>query len=186
MSRGAVLIVPSGRDIEVTAALDQALAAQLPHPECGSRKPRSNYLILVITGVDPGDRGRPRRSVPKSTCWPTVGGQADSRVDTWTSRRPPTPAAVSPRPVPCLPQRPSPVRTQVRVPGAVATGVRRARSGGTRRSGRQGGGIPRGGRSGGHVWPVVTAGERARRDLPNLCTSLGTTRRPVDRGHRYE
>ena len=44
--------------------------------------------------------------------------------------------------------------------------------------------VPRGGRRGGRAGPVVTTGERARRDLPNLCTSLGTTRRPVDRGHR--
>jgi hypothetical protein len=31
-------------------------------------KPRSISLILVITGVDPGDRARPRRSAPESTC----------------------------------------------------------------------------------------------------------------------
>jgi hypothetical protein len=139
-------------------------------------KARSLSLIFVITGVEAGDRGRSRRSDAKSTCWPTVGGQGCSCVDTWTSRRFCTPVAVSPPPVPRFPQaRPQSVPRCDSGPAGPA--LRRRETAGQ-------GDVERDPSSRATLRllrVVVTAGEQAERDLPSLCTSLGTTRRPVDR-----
>src|SRR3954454_429728 len=89
------------------------LQARGPHPDWGSRKLRDNSFILVITAVDPGDDGPPRRSGPESTCWRIVGGEASPVVDTWTSRRPCTWRPCRPRAVPRPPPAPSPARPQV-------------------------------------------------------------------------
>jgi hypothetical protein len=76
--------------------------AQRPHPECGSRILRDNSLILVITGVEAGDRTPSCCSGPESACWFIVGGQRFPVVDTWTRRRLCTGVAVSPPPVPAV------------------------------------------------------------------------------------
>ena len=80
-----------------------ALGAQRPHPECGSRILRDNSLILVITGVEAGERAPSRRSAGEWPCWPVVGGQRLPVVDTWTDRRLCTVTVAGPRPVPCPP-----------------------------------------------------------------------------------
>jgi hypothetical protein len=84
------------------ARLPERSPAQRPHPEWGSRILRDNSLILVITGVEAGDGASLGCSGPESTCWPTVGGQRRSVVDTWTSRRLCTGVRRRPPPVPVL------------------------------------------------------------------------------------
>src|SRR6476620_10269669 len=131
---GAVLIVPAAVPPGETPSLDERspaplgscisallsswrhLGAELPHPECGSRIHRDNSLILVITGVEAGERAPSPRSGAESPCWPIVGGQRLPVVDTWTNRRLCTGVAVSPPRVPCLsPHRPQVVcRTSAR------------------------------------------------------------------------
>src|SRR4051812_34705332 len=58
----ALLIVPGAVARGETPARRSPLHAQLPHPDWGSRILRDNSFILVITGVEPGDRGPFRRS----------------------------------------------------------------------------------------------------------------------------
>jgi len=76
------------------------LGPQLPHPECGSRNSRDNSLILVITGVEAGERPPSPRSGSEWPCWPAVGGRRPPVVDTWTNRPLCTEVIVSP---PCVP-----------------------------------------------------------------------------------
>jgi len=157
-----------------------------PHPDWGSRKPRDISFILVITGVEAGENPRPRRSATRSTCWPVVGGRPRPVVDTWTSRRPCTRRRRRPRPVPCLPPvRPQAVRRR-------STGRRRPHQGFCKTAGqrpelhRTASTVPAacaraaGGRSG-EQCASVTRREPVRTRIPNLCTSLGTTSRRVDR-----
>lgn len=136
------------------------LPAGRPHPECGSRTPRENSLILVITGVEPGDRGRPRRSGPESTCGPAVRGDRAAVVDTWTTGPSSTVPRRRPRPVPLPPT----VRPQAipRRAGATWTAA--------------GAEVPRGGRSRwstGFSTPVDSRGGRAGRSHPLGCTRTG-------------
>jgi hypothetical protein len=88
--------------------LQKRCPEHVPHPECGSRTSWNKSLILVITGVEAGDRGSSCRWRPRCPCWPTVGGQRIVGVDTWTTRRLYTDGGVSPLPLPRLP----PVRPQ--------------------------------------------------------------------------
>ena len=74
-----------------------------PHPDWGSRILRDNSLILVITGVEAGDRSPSRRSVPDRACWPAVGSERLPVVDTWTTRRLCTGSPSRPPSLPCAP-----------------------------------------------------------------------------------
>lgn len=162
----------------------EALPAGRPHPECGSRTPRDNSLILVITGVEPGDPGRPCRSAWKSTCGCAVRGDRLSRVDTWTTQELSPPPRRRPPPVPPPAHVPSPGR-----PRGGRRDVDRSRRRGVARMTKplvnrliHPGGQTR--RRGRRASPGRVGAHRPGPGFPNLCTSLGTTDRPVDRGHR--
>ena len=160
---------------------------QLPHPECGSRIHRDNYLILVITGVEAGDRAPLRCSAAEWTCWPAVGRQPVSccrHVDDSTvvhKRR--RPSTVRPR----LTPRPSPADAQVGRAGRDDTAALSRVPGQRPRSER--------GLTCAPERPKLVAARPPRRagsaargprrssDLPNLCTFLGATSRPVDAAH---
>jgi hypothetical protein len=156
-------------------------------PRTGASPPRvwfkdssEKYLIFVITRVEAGDRAPSCCSGPESPCWPIVGGQRLPVVDTWTSRRLFTDALRRPPPVPCLSLLDPQAVPRAPAGGPAASRPIRAQrpykcrsascQGPGRRTGRPGSRSPR-----------VT---RRARDLPNLCTFLGTTSRPVEDGHR--
>jgi hypothetical protein len=98
-----VLIVPGTTDFRETPVLIRPLGAQDPQPYWGWRILRDNSLILVITGVEAGDRAPSHRSAGDRACASAVGGQRRPVVDTWTSRRLCTVVVRRPRFVPCLP-----------------------------------------------------------------------------------
>ena len=131
-------------------------------------KPRSLSLILVITGVEAGERGRPCRSAAVRGCWPGVGRRPSSCVDTWTTRPLCTVTGRRPRPLPVPPAGPSPPPAQ---PADVAPrgGARCPHRVETRRPGlgarwtvgpavRRPGGVPAGQRAGRRLSPTCAHG----------------------------
>jgi hypothetical protein len=172
--------------VAVPAAPEPSRAAASP-PLLGFEKSWSPSLILVITGVEAGDRGPSCRSAPESTCWPTVGNSCPPVVDTWTSRRPCTVTVRRPRPVPAPPPA---------CPQSVPRSVGRATAGTGGRWGRRPAAAAKAQVSTAapgcvHTWgttwgrnavPPLPGDVRSLtdHDLPRVCTSLGTTRRDVD------
>jgi hypothetical protein len=130
-----MLIVPGAGPFRATPVPQKPLRADLPQPYWGSRILRDNSLILVITGVEAGDRTPPRRSAADRACAPDVGGQRRPVVDTWTSRRLCTGDVRRPRSVPAAPPaRPQSVPRPADCRGR--DGVRAGRRGaGTRSAG---------------------------------------------------
>jgi hypothetical protein len=127
-------------------------------------------------------------------CWPVVGGRRPPVVDTWTNRPLCTEVIASPPRVPAVSLGcPQVMRIRLGDPGGAlrapgrgqptprapagrpCRSARRARPAGTGPPvRREGSGTPR--RSPDVTWQA--------RDLPNLCTFLGTTSRCVDGGDR--
>ena len=103
----AVTLGCTGDSSAPRATLVSACSAGRPHPEWGSRNPRSISLIFVITGVEAGDNRRRRRSSRQSTCWPDVGGMGPGccrLVDISTAvHRSAASSTRCPRSVPALP-----------------------------------------------------------------------------------
>ena len=120
---GAPLV--SGRAADRSAGRYAGRYAWRPHPEWGSRNPRSISLILVITGVEAGDNCRRRRSSRQSTCWPSVGGRGRAccrLVDISTAVHRSSPSSTRcPRSVPALP----PARPQGGSVAVIRAGQRR-------------------------------------------------------------
>ncbi len=94
---------PSGPAEEQTGRLPGRDLTADPYPDWGSRNFRDNSLILVITGVEAGERGPRRRSAAECPCWLAVGSRRLPVVDRWTSRRLCTGSSRRPPPLPCPP-----------------------------------------------------------------------------------
>ena len=160
--------------------------AERPHPECGSRNSSSRTTSSSSShvwklGIGPLCAAQ-RPNGPVGPLWAV---SVVPVVDTWTTRRPCTAVAVRPPPVPCLPRsvpRPcaAPSGRDVRAALDLVGGA------GVYRAGQRGRGRRRHGAATDPArCPAPSTGVTGTaRDLPNLCTFLGTTSRRVDRGHR--